>query len=178
MIAIVGGGIAGLSAAYELASRKAPFRLFEASDRLGGLIRTERIDGFTIEAGADSMLAQKRAGVDLCIELGLESHLVATRVPRTAFVLHAGRLHPLPSPSMLGIPASWSGLIRFDLLPATARARLAIEPLIPRRTRHQHESIGAFFARRFGRATVDLLAQPLLGGIHSGDVNQLSLEGR
>ncbi|MEO6212903.1 MAG: protoporphyrinogen oxidase [Vicinamibacterales bacterium] len=175
MIAIVGGGIAGLSAAYELASRGIPFRLFEASDRLGGLIRTEHIDGFTIEAGADSILAQKRAAIDLCVELGLEGRLIHTKTPRTAFVLHAGRLHPLPTPSMLGLPATWKGLLRFDLLPITARARLAMEPFVPRGV-HPDESIGHFFTRRFGRATVDLLAQPLLGGIHSGDVDSLSLQ--
>jgi len=175
MIAIVGGGIAGLSAAYELSRRNVRFRLFEASGRLGGCIRTECIDGFTIEAGADSMLAQKRAAIDLCIELGLESHLIPTNVPRTAFVLHAGRLHPLPSPSMLGIPATWGGLLNFDLLPLGGRARLALEPLIARRDDRSDESIGGFFARRFGRATVDLLAQPLLGGIHSGDVSTLSM---
>ncbi len=177
MIAIVGGGIAGLAAAYELSVRGVPFRLFEATDRLGGLIRTERIDGFTIEAGADSMLVQKRAAIDLCAELGLASHLIPTNAPRTAFVLHAGRLHPLPSPSMLGIPATWSGLLNFDLLPASARARLAMEPLVRRRALSDDESIGGFFARRFGRASVALIAQPLLGGIHSGDVNTLSLQG-
>ena len=176
MIAIVGGGIAGLSAAYELSVRRIPFRLFEASDRLGGLIRTERIGAFTVEVGADSMLVQKRAAIDLCIELGLESHLIPTSAPRTAFVLKDGRLHPLPSPAMLGIPATWKGLLGFDLLPPSARARLALEPLIPRRTDHDEESIGSFFARRFGQATVDLLAQPLLGGIYSGDVNALSLQ--
>ncbi|MEO5896360.1 MAG: protoporphyrinogen oxidase [Vicinamibacterales bacterium] len=174
MIAIVGGGISGLSAAYELTRRGIPFRLFEASDRLGGLIRTDRLDGFTIEAGADSMLAQKRAAIDLCIELGLEAQLISTRMPRTAFVLRDGRLFPLPSPSMLGIPATWRGLLQFDLLPLSARARLAMEPLV-RRGAPTSESIGHFYARRFGRATVDLIAQPLLGGIHSGDVNTLSL---
>jgi oxygen-dependent protoporphyrinogen oxidase len=177
MIAIVGGGIAGLSAAYELSIRGIPFRLFEASDRLGGLIRTERMEGFTIEAGADSMLAQKRAALDLCVELGLESHLIATKTPRTAFVLHEERLHPLPSPSMLGIPATWTGLLTFDLLPLIARARIALEPLVPRGRADENESIGSFFARRFGPASVELLAQPLLGGIHSGDVNALSLHG-
>ena len=174
MIAIVGGGISGLSAAYELSRRGIPFRLFEASDRLGGLIRTDRVDGFTIEAGADSMLAQKRAAIELCIELGLEPQLISTRMPRTAFVLRDGRLFPLPSPSMLGIPATLRGLLQFDLLPLGARARLAVEPLVPRRV-PANESIGHFYARRFGRATVDLIAQPLLGGIHSGDVNTLSL---
>ncbi|MBA3296822.1 MAG: protoporphyrinogen oxidase [Acidobacteria bacterium] len=174
MIAVIGGGIAGLSAAYELAVRGVPFKLFEATRRLGGLIRTEHVDGFTIEAGADSMLAQKRAAIDLCVDLGLEPRLITTQHPRTAFVLHGGRLHPLPSPSVLGLPATWRGLLSFDLLPIAARARLALEPLVPRRG-GDAESIGHFFGRRFGQATVDLLAQPLLGGIHSGDVNTLSL---
>lgn len=175
MIAIVGGGISGLAAAYELTLRHVPFVLFEASDRLGGLIRTEHIDGFTIDAGADSMLAQKRAGIELCTELGLAPRLLSLKTPRTAFVLHRGQLFPLPSPSMLGIPATWRGLASYDLLSAGARLRIAIEPLIPSRRRDDDESIAAFFRRRFGRAAVQLLAQPLLGGIHAGDVEALSL---
>lgn len=166
--------MSGLAAAYQLSTRGLPFRLFEASGRLGGLVRTERVDGFTIEAGADSMLAQKRAGIDLCAELGLSPHLISTNTPRTAFVLYRSRLYPLPSPSMLGVPATWTGLLRYDLLPVAARVRLALEPLIPRGGSGD-ESIGDFFARRFGRATVGLIAQPLLGGIHSGDVSSLSL---
>src|SRR5690349_16319936 len=110
MIAIVGGGIAGLAAAYELSIRKVPFTLFEASTRLGGLVRTEHVGGFTIEAGADAMLAQKPAALDLCKALGLEANLISPRDPKTAFVLHHGVLHPLPAPSMLGIPATWPGL--------------------------------------------------------------------
>ncbi|HVL69252.1 MAG TPA: protoporphyrinogen oxidase [Vicinamibacterales bacterium] len=174
MIAIVGGGIAGLAAAYELASRGRPFTLFEASGRIGGLIRTERIDGFTIEAGADSMLAQKRAALDLCAELGLTSRLLEMRRPRTAFALHRDRLYPLPSPSLLGIPATARGLATYALLSPAARLRLAMEPLVRQRGTND-ESIAAFFRRRFGPATVDLLAQPLLGGIHAGDVESLSL---
>jgi oxygen-dependent protoporphyrinogen oxidase len=177
MVAIIGGGIAGLAAAFELTTRGIPFTLFEASDRLGGLIRTEYVDGFTIETGADSMLAQKRAGLELCDELGLTPRLIAMKSPRTAFVLHAGRLHPLPSPSMLGIPATWKQLATYSLLPVGARARLAIEPLVPARMEADDESVGSFFRRRFGPATVDLLAQPLLGGIHAGDVEKLSLSG-
>ncbi len=174
MIAIIGGGIAGLSAAYELTVRRVPFRLFEASSRLGGLIHTERVGGFTIEAGADSMLAQKRAGLELCAELGLEPRIIPTRTPRTSFVLHHGRLHALPSPSMLGIPTTWKGLLAYDLLSPAARARIALEPLIPRAPRAA-ESIGDFFRRRFGHETANLVAQPLLGAIYAGDVNRLSL---
>src|SRR5689334_7106082 len=78
MIAIIGGGITGLAAAFELTSRHVPFVLFEASKRLGGLIRTEHVDGFTIEAGPDSMLAQNPAAMELCDALGLSPRLITT----------------------------------------------------------------------------------------------------
>lgn len=175
MIAIVGGGISGLSAAYELSIRKIPFTLFEASSRLGGLVRTEHLAGFTIEAGADSMLAQKRAALELCAELGLEPKLISPRDPRTAFVLHRGELHALPAPSMLGIPATWKGLATYSLLPPLARARIALEPLVPVPRDRSDESVASFFRRRFGSASVDRVAQPLLGGIHAGSVERLSL---
>ena len=173
MIAIVGGGITGLAAAYELAARDIPFVLLEASGRLGGLIHTERIDGFTIEGGADSMLAHKRTALDLCAELGLTPHLIATRPPRRAFVLHRRRLYPLPSPSVFGIPVTRMGLLRFRLLSPMGRLRLAMEPFIARGV--PDESVGAFFRRRFGHEAAERLAQPLLGGIHAGDIDRLSL---
>ncbi len=175
MIAIVGGGITGLAAAFELAARGVPFRLFEASPRPGGIIRTEHVDGFTIEAGPDSMLAQKPAAIELCEALGLGPRLIPTLTPRTAFVLHRGRLHALPSPSILGIPTTLGGITRYDLLPWTARVRLALEPLIPARRDEADESVGSFFRRRFGGATVGLIAEPLLGGIHAGDIEALSM---
>ncbi len=173
-IAIIGGGIAGLAAAYELASRGIPFQLFERSPRLGGIIRTEYVDGFVIEAGPDSFLAQKPAALELCRSLGLESQLISTTPPRTAFVMKRGRLCSLPSPSVLGIPTTWRGVAGYDLLGPTARLRLALEPLAPARGGGD-ESVGSFFRRRFGRATVPLVAEPLLGGIHAGDIDSLSV---
>ena len=113
MITIIGGGITGLSAAYELAERGVPFRLIEAAPRLGGLIFTEHVDGFTIEAGPDSMLVQKPAALQLCDQLGLGPRLISTTPPRTAFILKQGRLHALPSPSILGIPLTWRGLAEY-----------------------------------------------------------------
>src|SRR5215203_4103562 len=110
MIVIVGGGITGLAAAFELSQRGTGFLLFESSSNLGGLIRTERAEGFTIDAGADSLLVQKPAAIQLCEELGLSPRLMATRLPRTAYVLRDGRLFPLPSPSVLGIPTSLRAL--------------------------------------------------------------------
>jgi protoporphyrinogen/coproporphyrinogen III oxidase len=175
VIAIIGGGISGLAAAYELTTRHVPFMLFESADRVGGLVRTEHVEGFTIEAGADSMLVQKRAGLELCDELGLTPRLMSMKQPRTAFVLHHGQLHPLPSRSIFGIPARWTDLARYSLLPVAARARLAIEPLIGLPRDGADESVAAFFRRRLGPSTVDVLAQPLLGGIHAGDVESLSL---
>jgi oxygen-dependent protoporphyrinogen oxidase len=175
VIAIVGGGITGLAAAYELMTRRVPFQLFEASPRLGGIIRTEHVEGFTIEAGPDSMLAQKPAAITLCEGLGLGPRLITTNTPRTAFVLKDGRLHGLPSPSVLGIPTTWKGLAGFDLLSPLARWRLAIEPLVRRRAGSQDESVGAFFRRRFGAETVGAVAEPLLGGIHAGDIEALSI---
>jgi oxygen-dependent protoporphyrinogen oxidase len=174
VIIIIGGGITGLAAAFELTGRSIPFRLFEASPRPGGLIQTEHIDGFTIEAGPDSVLATKPAALELCEALGLGPRLISTTPPRTAYVLRSGRLHALPSPSVLGIPTSLRGIARYDLLSWPARFRLALEPLIPKRVQDD-ESVGAFFRRRFGQQTVGLVAAPLLGGIHAGDVESLSM---
>jgi oxygen-dependent protoporphyrinogen oxidase len=175
VIIIVGGGITGLAAAFELASRNVPFTLLEASSRPGGLIRTEHAEGFTIEAGPDSMLVQKPAAVELCEALGLGPRLISTTPPRIAFVLKRGRLYPLPSPSVLGIPTTWQGLARYELLSRFGRARLAAEPLVRSRRDHGEESVGSFFARRFGAETVGLIAEPLLGGIHAGDIDRLSM---
>jgi protoporphyrinogen/coproporphyrinogen III oxidase len=173
-VLVIGGGITGLSAAFELHSRGVPFTLIEASPRPGGLIQTDRAGGFVIDAGPDSVLAQKPAAIELCQLVGLGGQLITTRAPRTAYVLRDGRLFPLPSPSVLGVPVTWRGIANYDLLSWPARLRLACEPLVPRHTGGD-EPVAAFFRRRFGAATVDLVAQPLLGGIHAGDVGQLSM---
>ena len=183
-VAIIGGGITGLSAAYELATRGVPFVLLEASDRLGGLVRTDRVDGFTIDAGADSMLAAKPAGIALCEELGLGPRLMSSTPPRTAYVHARGRLYALPSPSIFGIPTTWCGIATYGLLPLPARLRLLGAGLVfqhrgapCRNTRSGpgDESVAAFYRRYFGPATVSLIAQPLVGGIHAGDVEKLSV---
>lgn len=174
MVIIVGAGITGLSAAFELARRGVPFRLFEAASRPGGLIHTEHLDDYVIEAGPESVLAQKPAALELMEAVGLGPSVITSLQPRTAFVLKAGRLHPLPSPSVLGIPVTPGALARYSLLSPAARLRIALEPLVRGRARDD-ESVGSFFRRRFGRATVGLIAEPLLGGIHAGDIESLSM---
>jgi oxygen-dependent protoporphyrinogen oxidase len=173
-VIVVGGGITGLTAAYELSKRGLSVAVLEAARRTGGLIRTERVDGFTIEAGPDAILASKPAALDLVRELGLERDVQYVRTPG-AFVLRGRRLYKLPSPSLLGLPLTWRALAGYRQLPWHARVRLALEPRVPRRTSDDDESVGAFFRRRFGPDTVDVIAQPLLGGIHAGDIEQLSM---
>ena len=174
-VAVVGAGIAGLSAAYELTRRGRGVRVLEASPRAGGLIHTERVDGFTIEAGPDSILNAKPAALALIRELGLASALQRVRAGARAFVLKGTTLHALPQPSWLGIPLTEDALARYDLFSPAGRARLAQESAIPPRTDDRDESVGAFFRRRLGDEAVDLIAQPLLGGIHAGDIEQLSM---
>jgi oxygen-dependent protoporphyrinogen oxidase len=174
-VAIVGGGIAGLAAAYELRKRGVSVQVLEAGSRPGGVITTERVDGWVIDGGPDSMLVQKPAAVALCRELGLADRLISTLTPRTAYVLRDGQLHPLAEGSFLGFPLRFRALARSSLFTLAGKLRLASELLIPGHRGDEDESIGAFVRRRFGEEAVDYLAEPLLAGIHAGDVEELSM---
>ena len=175
-VAVVGGGISGLSAAYELHRRQTPFVLLEKSDRLGGVIRTERTGGFTIDAGPDSLVVQKPAAIALCAELGLADRLIPTQAPRTACVVRDETLHPLPPGSVFGIPTAVGPLAAERLLSWRGRLRLGMELVASGDRTRREETIGAFFRRRFGTEATDYLAEPLLAGIHSGDVERLSMD--
>jgi oxygen-dependent protoporphyrinogen oxidase len=174
-VTIVGGGIAGLSAAYELTRRGVPFVLLEQAATPGGVILSENVDGFTIDAGPDALLTQKPEGIRLCQELGLGDRLIPTLPPRLAFIQRGGRLYPLPAASVLGIPTRFGPFLRTGLFSWRAKLRMGAELFIPARTDQSDESIGAFMTRRFGHEATIYLAEPLLAGIHAGDVNRLSL---
>lgn len=176
-VAIVGGGIAGLAAAFELQRRGCSVRLLEAGDRPGGVIRTERFDGWVVDCGPDALLAQKPAGVALCRELGIAERLITTLTPRTAYVLRDDRLHPLAEGSFLGFPLSFRALATSSLFSIAGKARMAAEVLMPTREwlEEDDESIAAFVRRRFGDEAAEVLAEPLLAGIHAGDADQLSV---
>ncbi len=174
--AVVGGGISGLAAAFELHRQGAPFLLFESSGRVGGMIRTDHVAGFTLDAGPDSLLVEKPAAIDLCRELGLADRLVPVLPPRRAYVLRGGRLRPLPHGAPFGIPTSPGALGRSDHLSWTGRIRMAFDVVPGRRTAPgADESIASFFRRRFGQEAVDILAEPLLAGIHAGNAERLSM---
>jgi oxygen-dependent protoporphyrinogen oxidase len=174
-VAIVGGGIAGLSAAYELRTRGLTCRVLEARDRPGGVIVTERFDGWVVDGGPDALLVQKPAAISLCRELGLAEALVPTLTPRTAYVLRDGMLHPLVEGSFLGFPLSAAAFAQSTLFSWRGKLRMAAEAVIPRRDGDEDESIGSFVRRRFGDEAAEYLADPLLAGIHAGDADRLSV---
>ncbi len=174
-VIVGGGGIAGLSTAYELSRAGVRFVVLESAQRAGGVILSEEIDGFTIDGGADGLLVQKPDGIKLCEELGLRERLVSTRPPRLAFVQRGGRLHALPAASVLGVPTRLWPFVRSGLFTWRGKLRMGAELVVPRRRGGGDESIGGFFTRRFGAEATTYLAEPLLAGIHAGDVDRLSL---
>lgn len=176
VVAVIGGGIAGLTAAYDLHRRQIPVRLLEAGDRWGGSIRTERDRGFVMEGGADTLLAQKPDALQLCRELGLGDRLQPTNPEqRTVFVLHRGKLHALPDGMVLGVPTRLLPLARTSLFTWPGKLRMALDLVLPRGGAGGDESIASFFRRRLGTEALDRLGAPLLAGIHSGDAERLSL---
>jgi oxygen-dependent protoporphyrinogen oxidase len=174
-VAIVGGGIAGLAAAYELSRQRLSFVVLERAPRAGGVIFSEVVDGFTIDGGPDALLIQKPEAIALCHEIGLGDRLVSTKPPRMAYIQRGGRLHALPAASVLGIPTQIGPFVRTTLFSWAGKLRMGAEVFVPPRRDEADESIGAFMTRRFGREAATYLAEPLLAGIHAGDVDRLSI---
>ncbi len=174
-VAIVGGGMAGLATAYELHRRGVPFAVLESESRAGGVVLSEQIDGYTIDGGPDALLVQKPDGIKLCHELGLGDRLVATKPPRLAYIQRNGQLHPLPAASVLGIPTRIGPFVGTRLFTWAGKLRMGAELFVPPRREDADESIGAFMTRRFGSEATTYLAEPLLAGIHAGDVDRLSV---
>lgn len=178
-VAVVGGGVAGLAATLRLL-RQAPdveVTLFERRGRLGGQIHTKHVDGFVIEAGADSFLTRKARGVGLCEELDVAGRLVARQAQHAGtFVRHGGALHPLPEGLTGMIPTRLDVLAKSALLPAEARAALTDECLAPVPRDRREESIAEFVTRRFGRDVYERIVEPLMAGIYGGSGERLSLD--
>jgi oxygen-dependent protoporphyrinogen oxidase len=174
-VAIVGGGIAGLAAAYELSRRGVSFVVLERAARAGGVIFSEQVDGFTIDGGPDALLIQKPEAIALCREIGLGDRLVSTKTPRIAYIQRGGRLHALPAASVLGIPTRLGPFVRTTLFSWAGKIRMGAELFVPPARGDADESIGAFMTRRFGTEATTYLAEPLLAGIHAGDVDRLSV---
>ena len=180
-LAVVGGGVAGLAAAHravELARARGlalDLSLFEASDRMGGTIQTERHEGFLVEAGPDSFLSEKPWALALCQRLGIEHRLIPTddRFRRT-YVVFRGRLHPLPDGFQLLAPTRLGPFVRSELFSWPGKLRMAMDLVLPRGG-DPDESLGGFVSRRLGKEALERVAQPLVAGIYTADPAVLSL---
>lgn len=182
-VAIVGGGISGLTAAYTLArarERGVPVTefLIEGSDRLGGVIRTDHLEGFVLEGGPDSFISEKPEAAALCRELGLGDSLIGSNDDdRHTYILHKGQLVPLPDGLMLLAPTRPWSVLSSPLLPLSGKLMVATEWFVtPTKPRHTDESIATFTRRHFGKAMVDNIVEPLLAGVYGGDAGSLSVE--
>jgi protoporphyrinogen/coproporphyrinogen III oxidase len=181
-VAIIGGGIAGLAAAYELelarrAGADVEYELFEAGERLGGVISSTVIDGTVIEYGPDSFLTEKPAAAELCRELGLESQFVASDdAQRKTFILVRNRLVALPDGLMFMVPTKLLPTALTSLFSLPTKIRMGLELLHPPRPHSGDESVAELVRRHYGQEAVDRLADPLLSGIYGGDSTQLSAQ--
>ena len=181
-IVIVGGGISGLSAAYFLEQRAArqglecSIELLEARDRFGGVLQTERCGEFLIEGGPDSFLTQKPAAIELCRELGLGDELIPSQDDkRKTFVLHQGKLKPLPDGLLFVIPTRIWPVFSSELLSLGGKLRLALAPFLPPLGKKKgDESVADFISKRFGRQVLERLAEPLLAAVYGSDIATLS----
>ena len=181
-LAVIGGGLSGLAAAHraaELAAESkqaAEIHLFEASERLGGLVQTERLGDYFIERGADSFITNKPGAINLCRRLGLESELLSTDPTyRGSLILSGGKPVPTPAGFNLLVPGNLWALLATPLLSAAGKLRCLEEWFIPPRTSDDDESLASFTRRRLGQEVLDRIVQPLVGGIYTADPEQLSL---
>jgi protoporphyrinogen/coproporphyrinogen III oxidase len=181
-VIVIGGGIAGLAAAHRIIELKNERRLdidvvlFEASPRLGGTIATERVGDFLVEAGPDSFITEKPWALRLCERLGLTSRLVSTQAAyQKIYVVHSGKLVPLPDGFFLLAPTRFWPFIQTPLFSWRGKLRMAAELVLPRLAGDGDESLGSFVRRRFGSEALQRVAQPLVGGIYASDPDKLSL---
>ncbi len=176
-VAVIGGGITGLAAAYELRRAGPPdleITVFESDSRLGGKLRSSPFAGLpAVDEGADAFLARVPWAADLCHEIGLDD-LVSPATGK-AYIWWDGHLHALPEGLVLGVPAGLWRLARSGLLSLGGRGRAALEPLIGR-DHPAADNLGALIRHRFGDEVLERLVDPLVGSINAGDADRLSLE--
>jgi oxygen-dependent protoporphyrinogen oxidase len=180
-IAIIGGGIAGLSAAFYLekarqAGEHLQWTLFEKSGRLGGVIQTERRDGFVLEAGPDSFLSAKPEAARLCVELGIGDQLISSNdAGRRTYILVNGRLAAIPPGLEFMVPTRVWPMVTTSLFSFKTKLRMVRELFSAARKEVSDESVADFVRRHFGQEMVERVAEPLLAGVYGGNAAELSV---
>jgi protoporphyrinogen/coproporphyrinogen III oxidase len=180
-IAIIGGGISGLSAAFALEKQRRvgaalEYVLFESSSRFGGVLVTERVDDCLLEAGPDSFLTEKPWASDLCREIDLSDQLIGSNdADRKTYILANGKLVLIPDGLMFMVPTKITPTMLSPLFSARAKLRMAQEWFHPPRKADADETVAAFVERHYGPEMVDRLADPLLSGVYGGEASQLSV---
>jgi oxygen-dependent protoporphyrinogen oxidase len=173
-LAIVGGGISGLAAAWAGMQQGADVVVLEAGDAPGGKLRTSPVAGIGLDEGADAFLARVPEAVELCEELGLGAELVSPATG-TAYVWSKGALRRLPSEQLLGVPTDLDAVAASGILSAAGVERARADLTAPDDRPEGDEAIGALVRRRLGDEVLDRLVAPLLGGVWAGDCDRLSL---
>ena len=180
-VVIIGGGITGLVAAYRLRQMNHDNHLLnctllEEDSRFGGKIDTRRTEDFTLELGPDSIYTRKPAGIEFIRELGLEEQIVPVSPSSGTFVWHNGHLQPLPPGVNTGVPSDMTAFAKTKLLSTQGKIRALADLILPLVPLEGDIAIGEFLRKRLGDEVVDVIASPLLAGIHAGDIDRLSLD--
>jgi protoporphyrinogen/coproporphyrinogen III oxidase len=167
-VAVIGAGLTGLTAAYRLKQRGVRVVIYEAADRIGGAVKSERRDGYLAELGPNSLSPPTPAVDGLLDELGLESHKVnASPLARHRYIVRRGRL--------VRLPTSPAELLTSRLLSNSAKLAIFGEPLTEAGDSPVDESVAAFVRRRFNQEVLDYIANPFVAGTFGGDPEQLSV---
>jgi len=180
-VAIIGGGISGLAAAWELEKQRGSgaeleYALFESSPRFGGVLLTEQVEGCVIEAGPDSFLTEKPWANDLCREVGLDDQLIGSNDgARKTYILVNGKLVPLPDGLMFMVPTNLAATLMSPLFSASTKLRITKEWFHPPQGVNTDETVVSFVERHYGSEMVERLADPLLAGVYGGEASQLSV---
>jgi oxygen-dependent protoporphyrinogen oxidase len=180
-IAIVGGGISGLSAAFAIEEQRRAgvnidYVLYESSSRLGGVLRTEHIDSCVVEAGPDSFVTEKPWAADLARTLGIGDQLIGSNdADRKTYILTRGRLVEMPDGLMFMVPTKILPTGLSPLFSWKTKVRMTQELFHPPRAVDHDESVAAFVERHYGAEMVERLADPLLSGVYGGDAANLSV---
>ena len=180
-IAIIGGGISGLSAAYTLEEKRksgmpVEYVVFESSPRLGGVLVTDHVDGCIIEAGPDSFLTEKPWAADLCRKIGLGDQLIGSNdVDRKTYIVVKNKLVVLPDGLMFMVPTKIMPTVFSSLFSVRTKLRMAAEWFHPPRKATEDETVADMVKRHYGSEMVDLLADPLLSGVYGGEAAHLSV---